>query len=161
MKNAFAVFGLIVLLAAAAPAQSPAQTPAQSPAQSSTQTPGQSAAPAANAPETPAGTTLTGILTGVWKGAFDFNGQSIPLTLNLTAAGGAVTGTVEGLPTTPAAIHDGKIDGDTLTFWLTTDYQGQPYKLLYKGKIAASQIDFSFGTDDGSWGTEMTATRSM
>jgi hypothetical protein len=100
-------------------------------------------------------------LTGAWKGAFDFNGDSVPLTFHFTSAAGAVTGTVEGLPTTPAQIHDGKIDGDTLTFWLTTDYQGQPYKLLYKGKIAAGQIVFKFGTEDGSWGTNLTATRSL
>lgn len=160
MKNAFAVFGLIVLLAAAAPAQSPAQTPAESPAQPSPQTPGQNAAPAANAPETPAGTTLTGILTGVWKGAFDFNGQSIPLTLNFTAAGGAVTGTVEGLPTTPAEIHDGKLTGDTVTFWLNTDYQDATYKLVYTGKVTAGQIAFTFGTDDGSWSSPLTVTRA-
>ena len=53
-----------------------------------------------------------------------------------------MTGTVEGLPTTPAEIHDGKVYGDTVTFWVNTDYQGQTYKLVYKGKIAAGQIVF-------------------
>ncbi|MGH9599407.1 MAG: hypothetical protein ACRD27_06050 [Terracidiphilus sp.] len=100
-------------------------------------------------------------VTGTWKGAFDFNGGSVPLTFHLASAAGAVTGTVEGLPTTPAEIHDGKIDGGTLTFWLTTDYQGEQYKLLYTGKIAAGQIVFSFGTDDGSWSANLTAMKSL
>ena len=99
-------------------------------------------------------------VTGIWKGAFDFNGTSMPLTIHLTSAAGAVTGTVEGLPTTPAEIHDGKVDGDTLTFWVNTDYQGQTYKLIYSGKIAAGQIVFTFGTDDGSFSTELTATKT-
>ncbi|MGH9607600.1 MAG: hypothetical protein ACRD3N_18060 [Terracidiphilus sp.] len=104
--------------------------------------------------------TQTGILTGDWKGAFDFNGQSIPLTLHLTAVGVVVTGTVEGLPTTPAEIHDGKLDGDTVTFWVNSDYQGTTYKLVYTGKLAANQITFTFGTDDGSWSSPLTVTRS-
>jgi hypothetical protein len=100
-------------------------------------------------------------VTGTWKGSFDFQGTSMPLTLHLTCAAGVVTGTVEGLPTTPAEIHEGKLDGDTVSFWLNTDYQGQTYKLVYKGKVTAGQIAFSFGTDDGTWATQMTATKAM
>jgi hypothetical protein len=48
-----------------------------------------------------------------------------------------------------------------VTFWVNTDYQGQTYKVVYKGKISAAQIAFTFGTDDGSWGTEMTVTKAM
>ncbi len=97
--------------------------------------------------------------TGTWKGAFDFQGSSVPLVFHLTAQAGAVTGTVEGLPTTPAEIHDGKVDGDTVSFSVTTDYQGNPVKLVYKGKVAADGIKFTFGTEDGSWGTDLTATK--
>lgn len=100
-------------------------------------------------------------VTGTWKGSFDFQGTSVPLIFHLTNAAGVVTGTVEVTPNAPAEIHDGKLDGDTLTFWMNTDYQGQTYKLVYKGKVTAGQIAFSFGTDDGSWGTEVTATKAM
>ena len=85
----------------------------------------------------------------------------MPLTFHLTSAASVVTGTVEGLPTTPAEIHEGTLDGDTVSFWVNTDYQGQTYKLVYKGKVTAGQIAFSFGTDDGSWGTEITVTRTI
>ncbi len=98
-------------------------------------------------------------LAGTWKGAFDFQSRSVPLTFNLTVAGAAVTGTVEGLPTSPVEIHDGKVDGDTVTFWLNTDYQGETYKLVYKGKITEGQIAFKFGLDDGSWEAELTAVK--
>lgn len=98
-------------------------------------------------------------LTGSWKGAFDFNGTSVPVTFNLKADGATLTGTIEGLPTTPVDIHDGKIAGDAVTFWANTDYEGQTYKLVFKGKANGDQIDFSFGTDDGSWGTTVSAKR--
>lgn len=95
-------------------------------------------------------------IAGAWKGTFEFNGSSMPIELHLKTAGTGITGTVEGLPTSPAEIHDGKIEGSAISFWLKSDYQGQTYKLIYKGKIAADEIDFSFGTDDGSWGTTVT-----
>ena len=100
-------------------------------------------------------------VSGIWKGAFDFQGSSVPLTFHLTAAGGTVTGTVEGLPTTPVEIHDGKVDGDAVTFWVNTEYQGTTYKLVYKGTVLADGIKFTLGTDDGSWGTELTAVKAV
>jgi hypothetical protein len=99
-------------------------------------------------------------LTGTWKGAFDFNGENVPVTITLKNSSDGLTGTVEGLPTTPASIHDGKVDGDTVTFWVNTDYQGQTYKLVYKGKVSGDQIQFTFGTEDGSWAAQLTTKRS-
>jgi hypothetical protein len=98
-------------------------------------------------------------LTGTWKGAFDFNGNSVPVRLNLSNSGAALTGAMEGLVPSPAEIHDGKLDGEKVTFWLNSDYQGTTYKLIYNGKVSTDQIDFSFGTEDGSWGTTMILKR--
>lgn len=114
---------------------------------------------ARSAEATPAPAALD--VTGTWKGSFDFQGATVPLVFHLTNAAGVVTGTVEGSPNPPAEIHEGKLDGDTLTFWVNTDYQGQTFKIVYKGKVTAGQIAFTFGTDDGSWGTEMTVTKAM
>ncbi|UWZ83318.1 hypothetical protein [Occallatibacter riparius] len=98
-------------------------------------------------------------LSGAWTGSFDFQGTSIPVTINLKAADTTLTGNIEGLPTSPTEIHDGKIDGNAITFWVNSDYEGQTYKLVYKGKVNGDSIDFDFGTEDGSWGTVMTAKR--
>ena len=64
------------------------------------------------------------------------------------------------MPTTPADIQNGKIEGDNITFTAVTDYQGNSVKLIYKGKIDGNQIKFSVGTDDGSWSVEFVAKRS-
>lgn len=113
------------------------------------------AAPAATAPDK---------VTGTWKGSFDFQGSPVPVTLHLTAAGNTVTGSVQGMlqdaPDKPVEIQDGKLNGDTLTFWLTTDYQGESYKIVYTGTVAEGKIHFTFGTDDGSWSSEMTVTKA-
>ena len=99
-------------------------------------------------------------ITGVWKGSFDFNGNSVPLTFNLKSADAAVTGTIDGLPSPAAKIEDGKLQGEALSFWITIDYQGSPVKLVYKGKVTGDEIHFTFGTEDGSWGTELVAKKS-
>jgi hypothetical protein len=99
-------------------------------------------------------------VSGVWKGAFDYNGNSVPVTFNLKASGADLSGTVDGLPTPSAKIQEGKVDGDAVSFWINIDYEGQTIKLVYKGKVAGDQIQFNFGTEDGSWGTELTAKRS-
>lgn len=98
-------------------------------------------------------------LTGAWKGAFDFNGDSIAVTIHLKAEDATITGSIEGLPTSPTDIQDGKIAGDTVTFSANTDYQGQTYKLVFTGKVNGDQIDFNFGTDDGTWGTTLAVKR--
>src|ERR1700759_3821601 len=72
---------------------------------------------------------------GDWKGSFDFNGSDVPLTFHLKVADSGLTGSIEGLPTTPVEIKDGKVDGDTVTFSATTDYQGSPVHLVLKGKL--------------------------
>lgn len=99
-------------------------------------------------------------VSGTWKGAFDFQGNSVPVTLHLKEDGTKITGTVEGLPTSPVDIHDGTVDGDTVSFWVNTDYEGQTYKLVYKGKLAADAISFDFGTEDGSWSSPLTVKKS-
>ena len=50
--------------------------------------------------------------------------------------------------------------GDTITFFVNIEYQGMPVKLVYKGKLTGSEIKFSFGTEDGSWGTEISVKKS-
>lgn len=99
-------------------------------------------------------------LTGVWKGSFDFQGNATPLTFNLKSDGTQLTGNVEGMGAAPVDIHDGKIDGDNVSFWVNTEYQGQTYAITFKGKLSNGQIDFSFGTADGSWGSTVTAKKS-
>ena len=99
--------------------------------------------------------------SGTWKGALDVQGTSMPMTINLKSAGNTVTGTIDGLPNSPIEIHDGTIVGDAVTFWINADYQGQTYKVLYKGKIAADQISFDLGTEDGSWSAPLTVKKSL
>jgi len=100
-------------------------------------------------------------LTGTWKGTFDYNGNSVPAAMNLKVTGNDLTGNVEVAPNPPSEIHEGKVDGDNLAFWINSDYQGATYKIVFKGKVAEDRIDFSFGTEDGSWGSTMSLKKGV
>jgi hypothetical protein len=114
--------------------------------------------------------TLTGLLllmaaiapaadmTGTWAGSFKYNEQDVPIRVALKGDS-EITGTVDGLPGGTAQIKDGKLQGDSVTFWITIDYQGNPVKLVYKGKVAGDEIKFDFGTEDGSWGAQIGKAR--
>jgi hypothetical protein len=99
-------------------------------------------------------------ITGTWKGSFDFQGSQVPISLQLKGDADVLTGTITGLPTDPAEIKDGKIKADQVTFWVSVDYEGSTYKVVYSGKIAGDEIHFSMGTEDGSWGTDLVVKRS-
>ncbi|MGP8244533.1 MAG: hypothetical protein ACLQVN_08445 [Bryobacteraceae bacterium] len=99
-------------------------------------------------------------ITGTWKGSFDFQGDQVPITLQLKGDADVLSGTINGLPTDPAEIKDGKVKADQVTFWVSVDYQGTTYKVVYSGKIAGDEIHFSMGTEDGSWGTDLVVKRS-
>jgi hypothetical protein len=106
-----------------------------------------------------AGLAAAADVAGTWKGAFTHNDQPMPLTFVLKG-GTNVTGTITGLPSGVTEIKDGKLDGDQLSFWCMVEYQGNPVKLVYRGKITGNEIQFEFGTEDGSWVTQFVAKKS-
>src|SRR5262245_18867707 len=91
-------------------------------------------------------------VTGKWKGSFDAGGGNRDLTIDLKSDGNAVTGTVSGLEK-PVEIKDGKLQGSEVTFWFTTEYQGNSYKLVYKGQLTGEEMKVTLGLEDGSWST--------
>lgn len=97
-------------------------------------------------------------LTGKWQGSFTFQDQAVPLTLQMKGAD-TITGTIDGFPSGTTEIKDGKLDGDTLTFYVNIEYQGSPVKLVFKGKVAESEIKFTFGTEGGEFSTDLVAKK--
>lgn len=98
---------------------------------------------------------------GDWKGSFDYQGASIPLTFHFATTGNTLTGTVDGFPGGPANIRDGKLYDNSVAFWLSTDYQGTEYTLTYRGTVSqdGNSIAFTMATQSGDWTTTLTATR--
>jgi hypothetical protein len=98
--------------------------------------------------------------TGKWKGSFEVpNGPVLNLTFDLKAADAALTGTVSGMLDHALEIKDGKVKGDDVSFWVTSEYQGNPIKLMYTGKVTEDKIEFTMGTEDGGWSTQIIAKK--
>src|SRR5262245_95153 len=77
---------------------------------------------------------------GKWKATFETpNGQTMQTMFDFKGEGSNLTGTVTGR-TGEAKIQDGKIDGDTITFHVVRNFNGQDFKLGYKGKLAGDEI---------------------
>jgi hypothetical protein len=105
-----------------------------------------------------AGLACAADVTGKWKGAMQ-GGSGNELTFDLKADGETLAGTVSGLLDRALAIENGKIDGSKVSFSVMSEWQGSPVRLVYKGEVDGDEIRFSMGTEDGAWGTELTAKR--
>jgi hypothetical protein len=98
--------------------------------------------------------------TGKWKGTFDAAGTMREIVFDMKTSDGALTGTVGGLLDRTSEIKEGKVQGDTVSFWFMTEYEGNPIKLICKGQLAGDEIHFTMGLDDGQWSTEFVAKKS-
>jgi hypothetical protein len=98
-------------------------------------------------------------ISGKWKGQFQGGDSTRELAFDFKVQGENLTGTVTGLRDKALEIKDGKIQGDSVTFWVMSEWQGEPVKLVFKGQVSGSEIRFTMGTEDGGWSTEVTAKR--
>ncbi len=78
--------------------------------------------------------------TGTWKWTVERNGNTFETTLKLKQEGTALTGTISGRNNTETAIEDGKVDGDTVSFKVTREFNGNKMVFNYSGKVTGDEI---------------------
>ena len=105
---------------------------------------------------------LTGLayaadITGKWAGQSE---QGPEFTFNFKADGAALTGSMLSREGKALPINDGKVDGDSISFSVNSEWQGNPIKLVMKGKVSTDTIQLRIDTDDGAWGTDVTLKRA-
>jgi hypothetical protein len=86
-------------------------------------------------------------ITGKWSGQFDSQVGPQKYVLEFKVNGTTLEGTATSeIGEAGAAakavtkITEGKINGDEITFVENLDYQGQPLKMVYKGKVKGDEI---------------------
>jgi hypothetical protein len=88
------------------------------------------------------------------------NGQKREVTMNLKADGDKLTGSVGGRMG-DTDISNGKVDGDTVSFDVVREFNGNSMTLHYTGKVAGDEIHFTVGREGGEGrNMEFTATRA-
>jgi len=96
-------------------------------------------------------------ISGQWKSQA---GDNPSFTFTLKSDGNAVSGSMLSEDGKDFPISDGKLDGNTISFSVMSEWQGNPIKLVAKGTLKGDAIDLNIGTEDGSWGTETTLKRA-
>jgi hypothetical protein len=110
-----------------------------------------------------AGIALAADITGKWKAEFDGpDGSKATNTFTFKLDGEKVTGSVHSsISGTDAAIEDGTLKGDDLSFGITRNFGGSEAKFRYKGKVKGDEIALTAAGDMGgqSFEIQMTAKR--
>ncbi len=92
-------------------------------------------------------------ITGSWKATADMNGQALERTFTFKQEGTKLTGDTTSQMMGKSAITDGKVEGDAVTFTVNADFQGNPMKMNYKGKIVSpTEIKFTVEIPGGGFG---------
>lgn len=85
---------------------------------------------------------LAADIGGKWTGDMEGrDGQTMTVTMNLKADGNAVTGTVSGRMG-DAQISNGKVDGDSVTFDVVREFNGNSVTIHYTGTVTGDSIKF-------------------
>ncbi len=79
-------------------------------------------------------------VTGTWKGSVETPNGAMENTFVFKADGDKLTGTVSMGQFGDSEISEGKLDGETLTFAVVRNVNGNEFKLAYKGKVKDDQI---------------------
>jgi hypothetical protein len=76
------------------------------------------------------------------------NGNTMTVNMELKADGEKLTGTVSGR-SGDTQISDGKVDGDTVSFVVVREFNGNQIKQNYKGKLDGDAIHFAMTMEGG------------
>lgn len=77
--------------------------------------------------------------SGAWKLSLDFQGQKVPISLNIKQDGVNVTGTLETILGN-GEITDGSVRGDKISATANTDIQGQSVEFVINGTLSGDDI---------------------
>jgi hypothetical protein len=79
-------------------------------------------------------------VTGTWKGSMETPNGAMENTFVFKADGEKLTGTISMGQFGDSEISEGKLDGENLTFAVVRNFNGNEFKLAYKGKLKDNQI---------------------
>lgn len=98
-------------------------------------------------------------INGKWKAEFQTpNGDTRTSIFTFKADGEKLTGAVESRRGT-VDIQEGRISGDEVSFVVVREFNGNEFKMKYKGKVSGEELKLNVEIGDGDRTFEMTAKR--
>ncbi len=83
-------------------------------------------------------------VSGKWTWEQQGRNGATTSTLTLKADGGKLTGSLDGGRGGPVDISDGKVDGNTVTFSVKREFNGNTMKTDYKGTLDGDSLNLEF-----------------
>ena len=99
-----------------------------------------------------AATLAAADITGKWTGAME-GGQNAVFQLKMD--GTKVTGSMLGPEGESRPVSKGELNGDDIALTVDSEWQGQPVKLLVKGKVSGNEMKVTISSEGGEWSTEV------
>ena len=96
-------------------------------------------------------------VTGQWKGQM---GQGGDVAFQLKSDGPKISGTMTGVEGGSHQITTGESKGDEISFTVASEWQGNPVKLLFKGKVEGDQMKLTVASENGQWSTDVILKKS-
>src|SRR5690349_23790278 len=104
-------------------------------------------------------------ITGTWKSEFDSQIGTQKYTFAFKQDGGKLTGKANsevGDRKREAELKEGKVDGDSISFFETLNIQEREIRITYTGKLSANRNEIKFTRQVGDFGnTEIVARRGQ
>ena len=98
-------------------------------------------------------------ISGTWKGTAETPNGAVERTFVFKVDGDKLTGDTTSEMMGKSTIMDGKVDGDSLSFWIKGNFQGEEVKINYKGKVAGDQMKLTGELPDAGFTVEYTAKK--
>jgi hypothetical protein len=104
-------------------------------------------------------TALAADVSGKWTAQMPGrDGQTREVTYNFKADGANLTGSMS-FAAGDMDIKDGKISGDTISFKVPVEFNGNAFVLMFKGTVSGDTINFSRSREGSDQTQEFTAKR--
>src|SRR5437764_7133259 len=81
--------------------------------------------------------------SGTWKASVETPNGAMENTFTLKVEANKLTGTVTMGQMGEAAISEGKVDGDKVSFAVVRDFNGNQFRIDYKGTVAGDEMKLS------------------
>lgn len=95
---------------------------------------------------------------GKWTGTVSTPNGDFPQTFTFMADGATLNGSMTGMDGMEIKIADGMVDGENISFTVTLDFGGMPFKLSYKGVVSGAEIKLT--GDAGGQAFELVVKKS-
>lgn len=103
---------------------------------------------------------FAGAVDGKWTGSVSTPNGDVPVVFTFMADGATLNGTMAGMDGMDIKIADGKVDGNNISFNVTLDFGGMPFKLAYTGMLDGEQIKMKAAAEGMPMPLEFTVKKS-